>query len=169
MPKQSPYGSWESPITTDLIVGQSITLLEICLDGNDIYWIESHPMEHGRYTIMRRTPDGNVTECTPNDYYARTTVHEYGGGAFTVSDEIIYFANFKDQHLYRQSIGGIPESLTPGDGYRYADLNVDKKRGRIICIREDHTVAGEAVNTIVIINFTGKENGKILVEGNNFY
>src|SRR5512140_2826566 len=114
----APYGSWKSPITTELITGQVISLQEIAIDGKDIYWIEGHPKEGGRYTIMRRTPDGMVTECTPPDFYARTTVHEYGGGAFTVADGVIYFANYRDQHLYRQRPGEQPELITPEAGYR---------------------------------------------------
>lgn len=169
MPKQAPYGSWKSPITTDLIVGQTISLLELCIDGEDIYWIEGRPREGGRYTIMRRSRDGGLSECIPSDYYARTTVHEYGGGAFTVSQGVIYFANFKDQHLYRQSAGGRPEVLTPGVGYRYADLAMDQNHHRLICIREDHSQAGEAVNSIVGVDLQGNDNGKILVEGNDFY
>jgi len=165
----APYGSWKSPITTDLITAKMIGLIEIHVDGDDIYWSESRPLEQGRYAIMRRTPDGNITECTPPEFYARTRVHEYGGNAFTVHKGVIYFCNFKDQHLYRQSINGVPELLTPGNGYRYADLVVDEKHNRIICIREDHTGEGEAVNTIVSIDINGNDNGKILVEGNNFY
>jgi hypothetical protein len=118
---------------------------------------------------MRRDANGIITECTPHDYSARTTVHEYGGGAFKVADGVIYFVNYKDQHLYRQRIGELPEVLTPGEGYRYADLVVDKKWNRIICIREDHTGKGEAVNTIVSVDLDGGDNGQILVGGNNFY
>jgi dipeptidyl aminopeptidase/acylaminoacyl peptidase len=169
MSKEAPCGSWKSPITTDLITGQSISLIELGLDGQDIFWIESHPKEGGRYTIMRRTPYGETTECIPPEFYARTTVHEYGGGAFTVSNGVIYFCNFKDQHLYRQQIGGKPEVLTPGNGYRYADLVVDQKHNRLICIREDHTSTGEPINTIVGVNLGGGDNGMILMEGNNFY
>ncbi len=169
MSKVAPYGSWKSPITSNLITRDSISLIELAVDGEDIYWVESRPSEAGRYAIMRREPDGKITECIPSDYSARTTVHEYGGGAFTVSDGVIYFSNFKDQHLYRQSVGGKPEVLTPGNGYRYADLVVDRKRDRLICIREDHTVKGEAINTIVSVGLSGGDNGKILVEGNNFY
>ena len=77
----APYGSWKSPITTDLMTAKTVSLVEACVDGEDIYWIESRPLEMGRYVIMRRTPDGNVTECTPPDFNARTAVHEYGGGA----------------------------------------------------------------------------------------
>ncbi len=135
MPIEAPYGSWKSPITTDLITGRSISLLEIALDGDDIYWIEGHPKEGGRYTIMRRSRDGKMVECTPPDFYTRTTVHEYGGGAFTVADGVIYFANYRDQHLYSQIVGHDPKLLTPTPGYRYADLIVDRARSRLICVR----------------------------------
>jgi len=163
------YGSWKSPITTDLITAKTIALKQHCIDGEDIYWCESRPIENGRYVIMRRAPDGIVSECTPPDYYVRSRVHEYGGGAFTVHKGVIYFVNFKDQHLYRQPINGAPELLTPGDGYRYADLVVAETQNRLICIREDHTGEGEAVNTIVSIDLNGNDNGRILVDGNNFY
>lgn len=63
----------------------------------------------------------------------------------------------------------MPVLLTPGDGYRYADLIMDEERNRIVCIREDHTSEGETVNTIVGIDLKGNDNGKILVEGNDFY
>ena len=139
MTTAASYGSWKSPITADLIIGQSISLVELALDGDDLYWIEGRPTEGGRYTIMRCTPGGDVTECTPPDFYVRTTVHEYGGGAFTVADGVIYFVNYPDQHLYAQPLGGSPRLLTPGDGYRYADLILDKRRNRLICVREDHT------------------------------
>lgn len=165
----APFGSWRSPVTADLITAKVTRFIEHRMDGEDIYWIEARPQEGGRYVIMRRTSDGEITECTPSDFSARTSVHEYGGGAFTVHKGVIYFSNFKDQHLYRQSIDGAPELLTPGDGYRYADFIADEKRNRLICIREDHTGAGEAINTIVSVDLGGNDNGTILVAGNNFY
>lgn len=165
----APYGSWISPITTDFITAKTIRFVQNCVDGEDIYWLESRPLEEGRYVIMRRTPDGIFHECTPADYYVRSRVHEYGGGAFTVVDGVIYFSNFKDHHLYRQPLDGTPELLTPGEGYRYSDIILDKKRDRLICIREDHTGEAEAVNSIVSIDLRGNDNGRILVEGNDFY
>lgn len=169
MNNEAPYGSWKSPITADLIVSKGTSLVELAVDGDDIYWIESRPKEAGRYTIMRRTPNGKVTECIPPSFYARTTVHEYGGGAFAVAEGVLYFANYRDQHLYRQRLGDQPELLTPSEGYRYADLVVDRKRHRLICIREDHTGGTEAVNTIVSVDLEGGDNGRILVQGNDFY
>jgi hypothetical protein len=165
----SHYGSWKSPITADLITAKTITPVEVIVDGDDIYWIESRPLEKGRYVIMRRTPDGNISECTPPEFNVRTSVHEYGNGAFTVFKGVIYFINYKDQHIYRQAPGEAPTPLTPTEGYRYADLNVDETRNRILCIREDHTGEGEAVNTIVSVDINGNDNGTILVSGNNFY
>jgi len=87
-------------------------------------------------------------------------VHEYGGAAFAVFDGVIYFVNFKDQHLYCQKPGGYLEVLTPGDGRRYADFALDRLRMRLICVREDHTGGGEAVNTIVAIPVNGAVTGR---------
>src|SRR5512138_3122388 len=169
MPTEAPYGSWRSPITADLITETGISLLELVIDGDDMYWLEGRAKEAGRYTIMRRTPDGAVTEITPPDFYARTTVHEYGGGIFAVADGVVYFANFRDQHLYRQPLGKQPEVLTPTDGYRYADLQVDRKHHRILCIREDHTGGTEAINCIVSVPLKEGGDGQVLVQGNDFY
>lgn len=165
----APYGSWISPITTDLITAKEIGLRHNWIDGEDIYWLEIRPLEEGRYVLMRRTPDGAIDACTPPGYSVRTRVHEYGGGSFTVADGVIYFSNFKDHHLYCQRVGSAPELLAPQDGYRYADLVVDRNRQRLICIREDHTGEGEAINTIVSIDLREGDNGTILVEGNTFY
>ena len=52
MPKTAPYGSWKSPITSDLIVAQSIALSEAQLDGRKIHWAEGRPQEQGRVVIM---------------------------------------------------------------------------------------------------------------------
>ena len=37
-PQTAPYGSWSSPITSDLIVASTIGLSGILLDGTDVYW-----------------------------------------------------------------------------------------------------------------------------------
>ena len=60
----------------------------------------------------------------------------------------------QDQQLYRQSLGaevGEPEQLTRVEGHRFADAAVDARRARLLAVREDHTGAGEAVNTIVAV------------------
>jgi len=124
----APYGSWKSPITSDLIVSESIGLGSPTLSGEDVYWIEMRPAEKGRYVVVRRSGDGQVRDITPKDYSVRTRVHEYGGGAFAVDGETVYFVNFADQRLYRQAAGGCPEALTPEGKMRFADVVVDRAR-----------------------------------------
>src|SRR5215467_11812420 len=50
--KMAPYGSWKSPITSDLIVAQAITLSELCLDGGHVYWLEGRPQEQVRHAVV---------------------------------------------------------------------------------------------------------------------
>jgi hypothetical protein len=139
------------------------------LDGRDLYWVETRPDEGGRFTIVRRDAEGSIKDCTPPEFSVRTSVHEYGGGAFTVGGGWIYFTNFKDQRLYRQRPDGAPEALTGGAGYRYADAIIDAERHRLICVREDHTGSGEPVNAIVAVSLNGGDSGRILASGHDFY
>ncbi|MFQ5795273.1 MAG: prolyl oligopeptidase family serine peptidase [Candidatus Bipolaricaulia bacterium] len=172
-PQVAPYGSWKSPITSDLIVSGEIGFDQLELDGEDVYWIEARPAEGGRYVIVRRTPDGRTTDITPSPFNARTRVHEYGGGAFVIADGTVYFSNFTDQRVYRQDLGAPPRPITPEvpkAGLRYADGVIDRRQSRMICVREDHTDAGrEPVNTLVSLDVEGEADGKVLVSGNDFY
>jgi dipeptidyl aminopeptidase/acylaminoacyl peptidase len=165
----APYGSWKSPITSDLIVKGSIGVGTTALDGEDVYWVEMRPSEAGRCVIVRRTPDGEIADMTPKPFNARTRVHEYGGGEYTVADGTIYFSNFDDQRLYKQRLNSEPQPLTPAVAMRYADPTVDKGRARVICVREDHTGGGEAVNTLVSINAEDGRDVTTLASGYDFY
>lgn len=170
-PHTAPYGSWASPITADLITSGAIMLGQTLLDGDDVYWIEGRPLEGGRMVVVRRTPAGQIRDVTPAPYNARTRVHEYGGGSVAIHNGVVYFSNFTDQRMYRQSPDMEPQPITPEQEYRYADAVVDAARQRLICVREDHTVAGrEAVNTLVSLSVEGNtDGGQVLVAGNDFY
>ncbi len=171
-PKIAPYGSWKSPITSDLIVEGSVGLSQPLFEGDDIYWMEMRPKEAGRNVIIKRNPAGNSVDVNPPPFNARTRVHEYGGGDYLVNKGIVCFSNFSDQRLYRQDAPeATPQTLTAPGEMRYADSCLDQARGRLICVREDHTREGaEAVNSIVSVNLeTGNEYGTVLVEGNDFY
>jgi dipeptidyl aminopeptidase/acylaminoacyl peptidase len=171
-PTVAPYGSWKSPITSDLIVSATVGLGQIALDGEETYWIELRPSEGGRNCVVRRAPDGTTADVTPQGFNARTRVHEYGGGDFAVREGTIYFSNFVDQRLYRQTLDSTPQAITPEKKIRYSDMCVDARRGRLVAVREDHTVEGrEAVNTIVSLSLDvegNEDGGRVLVEGNDF-
>jgi len=123
-PKSAPYGSWSSPITAEQIATGSVGLGQIALDARDIYWSEMRSAESGRYVIVRLR-DGVTTDVLPAPFSARTRVHEYGGGAFTVATGVICFSNDGDQCLYRLPPEGTPQPITPQDSRRYADAAID--------------------------------------------
>jgi len=59
-PHTVSYGSWKSPITTELMTASSISLGQMAIDGRDIYWLEGRPLEGGRYALMRLTPESRL-------------------------------------------------------------------------------------------------------------
>jgi len=163
------YGSWESPITSDLIVSEAIRLGEVVLEGSDVYWIEGRPTEGGRNVIVRCTADGQALDSIGAPFNVRTRVHEYGGAPFAVLHSVLYFSNFADQRVYRLAPDSRPQPLTPDVDLRYADGIIDRRRGRMICVREDHTTEGEAVNTLVSLDLEREGPGTVLVSGSDFY
>jgi dipeptidyl aminopeptidase/acylaminoacyl peptidase len=170
MVKVRPYGAWVSPITSELIVSETVSFGQVFLDGNDIYWSESRPADAGRNVIVRWSPDGKSDDLTPKPFNVRSRVHEYGGGAYIVSDGTIYFSNFVDQRLYQQGPALEPQPLTRETARRYADAVVDSYRHRLICVREDHSVnEAEPVNTIVAVGINHGQEEQVLVSGNDFY
>jgi dipeptidyl aminopeptidase/acylaminoacyl peptidase len=165
----APYGSWKSPITSDMIVEGTVGLNEPCLDGDDVYWIEMRPGEGGRYVVVRRTPDGEVVDVTPPDFNSRTRVHEYGGGHYVVADGVVVASNYADQRLYKMRPGEDAVALTEAVDLRYADAVFDRPRNRLICVREDHTGSDrEAVNAVVAVNLESGDQA-VLVSGRDFY
>jgi len=167
--KRATYGSWKSPITSDVISSGVVRFdSQIAVSGNDIYWIEGRPSEAGRYVIVRWR-NGTCSDVTPRSFNARTRVHEYGGGAFLVDRDTVYFSDFADQRLYRQDPGGDPTPITPAGKLRFADGVIDRKRNRIVSVCEDHSLAeSKPVNSIVTIDLKGG-GIKNLVGGNDFY
>jgi dipeptidyl aminopeptidase/acylaminoacyl peptidase len=164
----APYGSWKSPITTDRAAGSAVGLGQIVIDGSDVWWNEMRPAEGGRYVIQRWRA-GNTDEILPAPYSTRTRAHEYGGGAFAVADGIPYFSNDRDQRLYRVVPGALPQPITPEGSRRYADGVIDRRRRRMICVREDHSAGGEPVNTIVAVDLEGRGEPRVLLSGRDFY
>jgi dipeptidyl aminopeptidase/acylaminoacyl peptidase len=168
-----PYGTWKSTITSDRVVAETIRLSEIWLEGDDLYWLEMRPAEGGRHVIVRWSRDTGAADVTPPGFNVRTRVHEYGGGAFTVDGGTLYFAHWQDQRLYRQDPGQEPRPITPAGQQRYADGVVDRRRGRLICVVEDHaTPAGEPgqpTNSLIAVDLEGRRPAQPLVAGHDFY
>ncbi|MBV8492464.1 MAG: PD40 domain-containing protein, partial [Alphaproteobacteria bacterium] len=175
MTEIASYGAWRSPITSELIVAESLGIADIRADGGDIYWIEGRPSDAGRNVVVRRGPAGTVDDVTPPPYSVRTRVHEYGGGAMNVHRGFVYFTNFADQRLYQQAGGMEPMPLTPppdpqqgGLRWRYADGILDEPRRRWVGVREEHTES-RVDNTLVAVELAKPGPGTVLAQGADFY
>ncbi len=167
--KAVPAGLWESPITPARAAAGSSAPSELRIDGGDIYWIESLPLEKGRAAILRRSPDGEVQTVLPPPFSSRSRVHEYGGGAYVVRAGRVYFSNGGDGRLYRLDRDNPPRPLTPPAELRYGGLIFDRHRNRILAVREDHRLPGPAVNTLVAVDGEGRGPGEVLFSGEDFY
>jgi dipeptidyl aminopeptidase/acylaminoacyl peptidase len=164
------YGSWKSPIKSGVVASAGVAFERpIVLDGDHVYWLESRPAEGGRSVIVRWSPQGQTVDVTPESFNARTRVHEYGGGAFTVEDGTVYFSNFADQRLYCQVPGGQPQAVTTQMTLRYADMIIDRRHKRIICVCEDHSNSKQVVNSLAAVSLQGAVVISRLVSGNDFY
>src|SRR5690349_19473789 len=116
-----PYGAWPSPISAAAVSAASPRIEGARFVGDDIWWGESVPEEGGRSSIRRRDADGGVHDVLPAPWSARSRVHEYGGGAWTTTDDgDLVFVEKADQRVWLLSPGQTPRALTAaGDDVRF--------------------------------------------------
>ena len=163
-----PYGTWESLITSEMLVGGAVRLGEIVTDGDDVWWAESRPDEGGRTVIVR-----NGKDQTDKKTNVRTLVHEYGGSAWWVRNGTLVYSQYLDQRLYRRDKSGDSIPLTPESetqqSYRYADGRITNNEDWYVCVREIHTSRDEEPsNEIVAVPLDGSQQIRVLVSGPDF-
>lgn len=178
----APYGTWNSPVTPQMMTEAAIGLSSLAVDGpkgrEDLYWLESRPAEAGRNCLCRRSPDGSIADITPQPIDVGSRVHEYGGAAYAVRDGVIIFSERRDGSLWLIEPQGeghtVPRRIATPEGCRFADFEFDPLRRRVLAICEDHR--GRAPNnpkaTIVALPLDVDEQTAdtqtILVEGPDF-
>jgi hypothetical protein len=128
--KDSPFGSWESPISSRSITVGSVGIGNLHLSSNEkhnsgdtVYWTEGRSTEGGRNVLCRYDPtsnsikksERNAIDVTPKTSNIRSRVHEYGGAAMTFAsttnygsdddesnkDDTLFFTEFTTQKLFR--------------------------------------------------------------------
>ena len=159
----APHGIWKSPITGDSFTARSVTLSQVRVDGPDTYWVEGHPLEGGRGTLLRRRGTGETGEVLPLIDGVRlpdvgTRVHEYGGKAYAVHHGVIVFSDRSDGRVYAYDTSdprrGV-RPLTTLSKVRYGDFWIADVRDLVYAVAEDHSGPGEPVNSIVAIPLDG--------------
>lgn len=148
-----PHGSWPSPLRARDLAGASIRLSEVAVSDSVTYWTEGRAAEEGRTVLLRRDATGAVAVASPQTapdggtFDVRTRAQEYGGGSFAVADDdgtpVIVASRKEDDRVYRFGPDGCDAvALTPVDGRRYADLQIDLGRGLVYAVAEDHGSPG---------------------------
>ncbi len=173
MVSELPFGSWPTPITSELVVRSARLPGALVVDGDDLWWSESRPEESGRSAVLLRRADGVIVEALTAPWNARTAVHEYGGGAWWAHRGVLWFADWATQRLHRVDPGGEPVALTPepavARGLRYADARLSPDGTTLICVQEEHHPDGtEATNTIVRLDALAPSVPEVVVSGPDF-
>jgi dipeptidyl aminopeptidase/acylaminoacyl peptidase len=167
MTETRAFGSWPSPLTAAQVTAATPRIEGARFVADEIWWGESVPEEAGRSAVRRRARDGAVVDVLPPPWSARSRVHEYGGGAWTTTDDgVLLFVEKTDQRVWALAPGTDPVPLTPADqGMRFGGLTWQD--GALIAIRETH--AGSAVPARAIVRIALDGSGPIeLVAGSDF-
>ena len=102
--KNVPFKQWQSPLSLDEVFAQSGTPSYLELKDGCLYWMEQNPELSGATQIKCRQANGEVHTLTSAKLNARTRSNEYGGKAYCVGDDALYFCNDRDQRIYRLAL-----------------------------------------------------------------
>ena len=177
---------WDSPINSESIFESRKTISNLQAWKDGLLFLITEPSE-GNINVLMYSDTNSVTKrVSPKGFNIRSKIHEYGGRPFTADGDDIFYCNFNDQEIYSQSFLSAsntfssPVAVTDshGDKVRYADLSIDRKRNRLIAVREDHrfikTSVDEAKNSLIALALntvelpTGTEAQTTLFEGSDF-
>ncbi|MGH3356249.1 MAG: prolyl oligopeptidase family serine peptidase, partial [Nocardioidaceae bacterium] len=168
-----PYGSWPTPVTSEMVVRSMVRLGEVAVHDGDVWWSELRPEEGGRTQVVRISGDGEPRDVL-DDANVRTAVHEYGGGAWWAHRGVLWHVDWSDQRLYRWTEGEGSRPITAvadnPRGERWADGVVHPDGELMAVVRERHPAVGTAadvVNEIVLLPVRGGEP-EVLVSGVDF-
>ena len=169
------YGTWESPISAEMVAQAGVRLAAPWVEDGVVWWLESRAAEAGRVVLVRRDPDGTTQDVVPAGFNVRTSVHEYGGGAYCIHRGTAFVSSFDDQRLYRVDPGREPVPITPEVSdrrHRYADGRVTADGSRWVGVRERHAESDspkDVVNELVVMPTDGAAEPRVIVDGRDFY
>jgi len=163
------YGHWPSEISAEKVAIAAPRTGNIQSFGNRLFWVESRPDEAGRNVIVSRAKDGIIKDLLPHPFSHSSRVHEYGGLAYTVANNTLYFVNALDQRIYQLEIGSDQPKPITKSGPRFADLVLDQDNQRLIAVCEQHSNQAEAENYLVSIPLNNSAQLQTLACGADFY
>jgi len=172
-----PYSQWQPAITPEQVFADFLYLGDLQAADGNLYWLEGRPAEGGRAVLVRRDARGVVQDITPREYYVRSRVHEYGGGAWALHEDLVVFVNYQDQRLYKQESGKDPVALTQPSGadayfHKYGGLEIAPDKKHLLCVWEkEHADPALTVNVLATLDLTADQPTRPveLIAGADFY
>lgn len=144
----------------------SIRRTEVRSRAGRLYWLEWRPQAQSH--VICSLVNGVSFDVTTKPYNPASKVHEYGGGAYCVTDADVVFVNAQDQAIYCQNrdAQGQPRLLLARANCRYGDLVFDAAHSRLLCVEEEHGIRVD--NRLISISLaTGVR--QVLAHGRDFY
>ncbi|MBN9214063.1 MAG: peptidase S9 [Microbacterium sp. SCN 70-200] len=163
-----PYGSWPSPLSARWASEASPRFEGAALASDEVWWGQSLPAEAGRTAVLRRTASGQVETLLPAPWSARSRVHEYGGGAWTATDDgRLLFVEKTDQRVWLLDPGHAPRALTAEEpGTSYGGLRW--QHGALLAVQERQSEHGWHRAIVRIEVSAGEASVTELVSGSDF-
>ena len=158
-----------------MVARSGIRLSMPWLAGETVWWLEGRAAEAGRVVLVKAAPGLEPADVVPSEFNVRTSVHEYGGGAYCIHGETAFISNFDDQRLYRVDGKSAPEPISPdveGKRDRYADGRVTPDGSLWIGVRERHAESdrsADVVNELVAVPTDGSSAPRVIASGRSFY
>lgn len=153
------FGLWDSPLSPEMLARSArLSGVQWAGDGETLVWLES---VDGRGVLMVRRP-GQAPRAINDRLSVRGGVG-YGGGAFCVHGQAVYFSA-KDGRLYRCELErGLPKAITPEWG-AVASPAVSPD-GKWVAYVHRH----EEVDRIAVVDSEGASWPTVAAEGADFY
>jgi len=169
------HGWWPSPFDAPTVAAGKVSRSGLLCDRGTLVWTESRPDLGGRQVVVRAAPGGQPEVVSPEGVSIRSRVHEYGGGAVTVSDGVLYYVDQADQRWYRAGpdAGGTPPvALTPpagddGASVRHADGRIVPSGEWLVTV-EERVAGGATTHRLVAVATDGSLTVVPLVDDTDF-
>ena len=99
--EQTHFKDWQSPLALEEVFSQAGKPSYLEIKNGILYWMEQNPEIGGATQIKCHYPSGETHTLTSAKLNVRTRANEYGGKAYCVGDDALYFCNDVDQRIYR--------------------------------------------------------------------
>jgi len=181
-PSEWAAGWWPSPWPASEVAAGKVSRSGLQADGGALYWSESRPDEGGRQVVVRTVGHLPPAEASPPEVSVRSRVHEYGGGAATVANGVLFHVDQADQGWHRTDLGAVsgPGRTDPAPSVpllptppardpstRYADGRITRS-GRWLVSVEERRLDEGTEHRLVAVAAAGSPRLVPLVEERDF-